>query len=117
MQQAQAQYEAYRPEALRARMSAMGNAMSLFAPANGMLGQMYGPQAEIDFERAMQNPWRRPNQPPVPKFWEEIGNVLPRSSPKAATASPIAAPPPQAPSTAPAAVPPPLRFPGVTYGK
>ena len=49
-------YHAYRPEAQDARMNALNNQMSMYAPVNAMLGQMYGEGAQFDMSQATQNP-------------------------------------------------------------
>jgi hypothetical protein len=49
-------YQAYRPEVAQARMQALNNQMSMFAPLNAMLGQMYGQGAQFDLSKATQSP-------------------------------------------------------------
>lgn len=56
MHQAGLNYQAYRPEAAQARLGALSQQMSAFRPYNAMLGQMYGPQAQMDTSAMMQNP-------------------------------------------------------------
>lgn len=49
-------YQAYRPEVAQARLNALNQQASMFRPVNAMLGQMYGPQAQMDMSAAAQNP-------------------------------------------------------------
>jgi len=49
-------YQAYRPELRDAEMNSLRQQASLFAPVNGMLGQMYGPGAQFDLGQAIQDP-------------------------------------------------------------
>lgn len=62
MQDAQAKYEAYRPEHMQARMQGMHNAFSVFDPANKMLADMYGPGVGVNWQGAISNPF--PQAPP-----------------------------------------------------
>ncbi len=56
MQDAVAAYEAYRPEQQRARELALGQGMQAYAPANRMLGSMYGPEAQLNFAPMVNSP-------------------------------------------------------------
>lgn len=47
----------YRPEAMNARMTAMGNMSHAFNPMNNMMGQTYGPGAQMDMSKMIQNPF------------------------------------------------------------
>lgn len=56
MHQAGLNYQAYRPELANARLNALNQQASMFRPVHAMLGQMYGPQAQMDMTQAAQNP-------------------------------------------------------------
>ncbi len=47
----------YRPQAMQARMNAMGSMQHAFDPMNNLMGQMYGPQAMQNMSQTMQNPF------------------------------------------------------------
>lgn len=49
-------YQAYRPEAAQARLNALNSQMSMFAPVNAALGQMYGNGAQFNMDQALNNP-------------------------------------------------------------
>lgn len=49
-------YQAYRPEIAQARMKTLNSQLSMFAPVNAALGQMYGQGAQFDTSAAQQSP-------------------------------------------------------------
>lgn len=57
LKKAQQDMMAYRPDAMNARMNAMGNMAHAFDPMNAMMGQMYGPQAQMNMQQTLQNPF------------------------------------------------------------
>ena len=57
LQKARGEMLAYRPDAMNARMNAMGSMSHAFDPMNNMMGQMYGPQAQMDMNKTIQNPF------------------------------------------------------------
>lgn len=67
MAQIAEQYRQYRPQMAQARMTGLGNQLSLFGPVNNLLSQMYGPLAQtpgapgspgqmFDLSKLMNNP-------------------------------------------------------------
>lgn len=50
-------YQVHRPEMHQSQMNALGNQLSAYAPANAMLGQMYGPQSMVDVSQLQQDPF------------------------------------------------------------
>lgn len=75
--------QAYRPEMAAARSRALGSSLSAYEPMNNMLGAMYGPQGQVDLQKAAANPMTQammrlgaPNQ-------NDIG-LAPPGSPNAA---------------------------------
>ena len=84
MQDAQQKMWVYRPQAMDARMNAMGNMSHAFTPANNMLTQMYGPGAAIDMSKMVQNPFsaqaregmmQQAFEPQVPNTPDKVGNL------------------------------------------
>lgn len=57
LKQARQDMYAYRPEAMQANMNVMGNMAHAFEPMNNMMGQAYGPQAQMDWSKMVQNPF------------------------------------------------------------
>lgn len=53
---------AYRPDAMNTRMNAMGSMSHAFDPMNNMMGQMYGPQAQMNMQQTIQNPFPKAMQ-------------------------------------------------------
>lgn len=57
LQQARQDMYKYRPEAMDARMNAMGTMSHAFEPVNNMMGQAYGPGAQQDWSQLIKNPF------------------------------------------------------------
>lgn len=58
-----AAYEAYRPEMQANRFGAMQNQSAAFGPMQQLMGQMYGPGAQMDFSKIVQNPFANSQNP------------------------------------------------------
>lgn len=57
MAEAVRSYKEYRPENINARMNAFHSMSNVFSPMNNLMGQMYGPGAQIDMSKVVQNPF------------------------------------------------------------
>src|SRR6476620_2580335 len=57
MRDASAALMRYRPDAMNARMNAMGSMQHAFDPMNNLMGQMYGPQSQMNMQQTLQNPF------------------------------------------------------------
>lgn len=57
LKRAQQDMYAYRPEVMGARMNAMGSMSHAFEPINNLMGQAYGPGAQMDWSKMIQNPF------------------------------------------------------------
>lgn len=62
MRDASAAMMRYRPDAMNARMNAFGSMQHAFDPMNNLMGQMYGPQAQMNMQQTMQNPFPKAMQ-------------------------------------------------------
>jgi hypothetical protein len=66
------QYQAYRPEMQANRYQAMQNQSAAFGPMQALMGQMYGPQSQMDFSKIVQNPFANT---PKPQPQQSAGNA------------------------------------------
>jgi hypothetical protein len=55
-----ASYEAMRPQMAQARMTGLGNQLSLFGPVQALMEKMYGPGMHFDLSKLTQNPLTGP---------------------------------------------------------
>jgi hypothetical protein len=108
LRKAMEMYQAYRPQALEARLQAMRQAAGMMQPVSTALQRMYGPSAGFDPTAGFQNPFAQMPVDRPPMTGRGTYQGAPRGGPGGGpiVAGPSGTPPPPGP-------PPPPRWTGV----